>query len=159
MITHCFQSFGLSLLWSDHLISTSLVTVIFIPSLGDTPPSRLLAIWAHRSKRSSPWLCRIPSMVSAEIPSCGGHNLSSLLIRIVVEYRFGIFPVLGFDPTVYTCSSFSSVACLCSPRGRSFRDASDERYELYLPMTTRQNGRKAGNDPAMMRTLFSVLLG
>ena len=97
-------------------------------------------------------------MVSIEVPSALGHNLSSLLTQIVVEYRLGFFPSLGCEPTVYTCSSLSSVDCPFPPHGRFLRDASDERYELYLPMTTRQNGRRAGIDPAMMRTLFSVLL-
>jgi hypothetical protein len=97
-------------------------------------------------------------MVSTQVPSDLGHNLSSLLTRIVVEYRLGFFPNLGWDPTVYTCSSLSSVDRPFSPRGGFLRDAFDERYELYLPITTRQNGRRAGKHPAMMRTLFSVLL-
>jgi hypothetical protein len=78
-----------------YLISTSLVTVILVLSLGDIPPVRVLAMQARRSKRSSPWLCKILSMVSTEVPSILGHNLSSLLTRIVVEYRLGFFPDLG----------------------------------------------------------------
>lgn len=97
-------------------------------------------------------------MVSTEVPSNLGHNLSSLLTRIVVEYRLGFFPNLGWDPTVYTCSSLSSVDCPFPPRGGFLRDAFDERYELYLPITTRQNGRREGKHPAIMRTLFSVLV-
>lgn len=46
---------------------------------------------------------------------------------------------------------FSSVADQGPPRWGLFHDASDDRYELYLPITTHRNGRSAGNDPAIMR--------